>query len=222
MKGRKRIVLLGGPGVGKGTQALRLATRLQIPQISTGDMLRAAIAAGTPLGLDAKQIMDKGQLVSDQIINRLVIERLAMPDCQAGFLLDGFPRTINQAQALEQDGIAIDYVIELAVADDEIVRRITGRRTHPESGRVYHVLYNPPKQTDKDDITGEPLVLRDDDREEIIRKRLEVYKRQTQPLVAYYQERAAHLAPGAPQFQRIDGDGSVDDIFNKICLILAD
>jgi adenylate kinase len=216
MKGRKRIILLGGPGVGKGTQAERLTNSLHIPQISTGDMLRTAIAARTPLGLDAKQIMDKGQLVSDDIINRLVIERLAQPDCAAGFLLDGFPRTINQAETLEQAGISIDYVIELCVDDDEIVKRITGRRTHLASGRVYHVEYNPPKQAGIDDLTGEPLVLREDDREEIIRKRLDVYKQQTQPLVAYYQGRSV------PEFHRINGEGGVETIFQKICAVLAD
>ncbi len=221
MKGRKRIVLLGGPGVGKGTQALKLANALKIPQISTGDMLRAAIAADSALGKSAKQTMDKGQLVSDELINCLVTERLSEPDCQAGFLLDGFPRTINQAETLEQAGIGLDYVIEIAVADDEIVRRITGRRIHPESGRVYHVLYNPPKQFDKDDVTNEPLVQRDDDREEIIRERLEVYRQQTQPLVSYYQQRALQQALSAPEFHRVEGNGSVEDIFNKIHAIIA-
>jgi adenylate kinase len=184
-------------------------------------MLRAAIAAGTPLGLDAKKIMDKGQLVSDEIINHLVTARLHEPDCAAGFLLDGFPRTINQAAALEKSGIGIDYVIELAAADDEIVRRITGRRTHPASGRVYHVEYNPPKISDTDDVSGEPLVLRDDDREEIIRERLEVYRRQTQPLVAYYQQRAEPQIPEALHFYRVEGNGSVEDIFQKICHLVA-
>ena len=178
-----RLMLLGGPGAGKGTQALRLTKHFQIPQISTGDMLRAAIVAGSALGLSAKKIMDSGQLVSDDIIIGLVKERLKQGDCRNGFLLDGFPRTIPQAQALREAGIDIDYVIEIAVDDNEIVKRISGRRIHKASGRVYHIYYHPPKQEGLDDETGEPLILRDDDREEIVRKRLDVYHEQTEPLV---------------------------------------
>jgi adenylate kinase len=221
MTGRLRIVLLGGPGVGKGTQASRLSQCAHIPQISTGDMLRAAIAAGTQLGKDAKHIMDKGQLVSDEIINAIVAERLLKADCQPGFLLDGFPRTINQAKALEDSGIDIDHVIELVLPDDEIVKRITGRRTHPASGRVYHVHYNPPKVPDVDDITGESLVLREDDREAIIRKRLDVYRQQTQPLVAFYQTQAHDpQTPATFKYHRVEADGDVDTVFKHLCRIL--
>ena len=209
-----RIILLGGPGAGKGTQALRLTKRFHIPQISTGDMLRSAIVAGSPLGLNAKRIMDAGQLVSDDIIIALVKERLSQPDCQRGFLLDGFPRTIPQAEALKTAHIDIDYVMEIAVDDDEIVKRISGRRIHPASGRVYHVDSHPPKQTGIDDETGEPLILRDDDREEIIRKRLEVYHHQTEPLVAYYQAEARNNP--SLQFCCIKGQGNEDVIYQRI------
>ena len=209
-----RIILLGGPGAGKGTQALRLTKRFHIPQISTGDMLRSAIVAGSPLGLNAKRIMDAGQLVSDDIIIALVKERLSQPDCQRGFLLDGFPRTIPQAEALKTAHIDIDSVMEIAVDDDEIVKRISGRRIHPASGRVYHVDAHPPKQTGIDDETGEPLILRDDDREEIIRKRLEVYHHQTEPLVAYYQAEARNNP--SLQFCCIKGQGNEDVIYQRI------
>lgn len=211
-----RMMLLGGPGAGKGTQAARLTAYFNIPQISTGDMLRAAVAEGTPLGLSAKKIMESGELVSDDIIIALVKERLSQEDCQHGFLLDGFPRTIAQAQALKDAHIALDHVVEIAVNDEEIVRRITGRRIHPASGRVYHVAYHPPKVEGCDDITGEPLILRDDDREEIIRNRLQVYHQQTSPLIAYYQTWLEEDKAHAPHFHRIEGIGDVDAIFQEI------
>jgi adenylate kinase len=211
-----RIVLLGGPGAGKGTQALRLMKQFNIPQISTGDMLRAAIVAGSALGLSAKKIMDSGQLVSDDIMIGLVQERLAQEDCRQGFLLDGFPRTIPQAQALKQAGIKLDYVIEIAVDDEEIVQRISGRRIHPGSGRVYHIHSHPPKKEGIDDATGEPLVLRDDDQEHIIRKRLTVYHEQTEPLIHYYQTWSTQGDKQAPAFYRVSGKGDVDVIFQKM------
>lgn len=215
-----RLVLLGGPGAGKGTQALRLMKTFDIPQISTGDMLRSAIAAGTELGLSAKKIMDAGQLVSDEIMIGLVQERLKQPDCQRGFLLDGFPRTIPQADALKAAGVDLDHVIEVSVPDEEIIRRISGRRVHLPSGRVYHVAYNPPKKAGFDDETGEALILRDDDREEIIRNRLEVYHNQTEPLVQYYQSWSNTKDERAPAFHRVSGEGSVDTIFQRISSIL--
>ena len=211
-----RLMLLGGPGAGKGTQALRLTKHFNIPQISTGDMLRAAIAAGSQLGLSAKKIMDSGQLVSDEIIIGLVKERLQQDDCRNGFLLDGFPRTIPQAEALKAAHIDIDYVIEIAVDDDEIVTRISGRRTHPASGRVYHIHTHPPKQEGIDDESGDPLILREDDREEIIRKRLDVYHSQTEPLIGYYQEWAESKHAQAPVFRRISGQGSENTIYQRI------
>lgn len=211
-----RMMLLGGPGAGKGTQAGRLTAHFKIPQVSTGDMLRAAVAAGTPLGLSAKKIMESGELVSDDIIIALVKERLLQEDCRQGFLLDGFPRTIAQAQALREAHIPLEHVVEIAVDDQEIIRRITGRRTHPASGRVYHLEYHPPKKEGCDDITGEPLILRDDDREEIIRNRLQVYHQQTSPLIAYYQEWVKEDPVHAPQFHRVEGVGDVDAIFNHI------
>ena len=214
--GLMRLMLLGGPGAGKGTQALRLMKHFNIPQISTGDMLRAAIAAGSELGLSAKKIMDIGQLVSDDIIIALVKERLQQDDCRHGFLLDGFPRTIPQAEALKNASIDIDYVIEVAVDDEEIVKRISGRRIHPGSGRVYHVFTHPPKQSGMDDETGEPLILRDDDREEIIRNRLDVYHKQTEPLIDYYQQWANTKQPSSPLFRRISGMGSQDVIYQRI------
>ncbi len=194
-----RLILLGGPGAGKGTQAFQLAEHFSIPQISTGDMLRAAVAAKTPLGLSAKKIMDAGQLISDNIIIALVQERLRQPDCKRGFLLDGFPRTIPQAEALQDAHIPLDYVIEIAVDDEEIVKRISGRRVHLASGRAYHLEYNPPKQDGLDDITGEGLILREDDREDIIRKRLDVYHTQTEPLISYYKALGT-TAEHAPYF----------------------
>lgn len=214
--GLMRLMLLGGPGAGKGTQALRLTRHFNIPQISTGDMLRAAIAAGSELGLSAKKIMDSGHLVSDDIIIGLVKERLQQDDCRNGFLLDGFPRTIPQAEALKSAEIKVDYVIEIAVDDEEIVQRISGRRIHPASGRVYHIHAHPPKNEDKDDETNEPLILRDDDREEIIRKRLEVYHKQTKPLVDYYQKWSKQQDKNAPIFRQISGQGSEDVIYQRI------
>lgn len=210
-----RLILLGAPGAGKGTQALRLIKYFNIPQISTGDMLRSAIASGSKLGLEAKKIMDAGQLVSDEIIIGLVKERLEHDDCAQGFLLDGFPRTIPQAQALKDAGVPIDHVVDIDVDGEEIVKRISGRRVHVASGRVYHVEYQPPRVADVDDETGEPLIFRDDDREEIIRKRLEVYYMQTKPLIHYYQE-WAKIDPNAPVFHSVSGEGHVDVIFQRI------
>lgn len=216
-----RLMLLGGPGAGKGTQALKLMKTFHIPQISTGDMLRAAIASGSPVGLSAKKIMDEGRLVSDDIMIKLVAERLQQEDCKSGFLLDGFPRTIPQAQALRDAHIQLDHVIEIAVEDEEIVRRISGRRVHPASGRVYHVAYHPPKQEGLDDETQEPLVLREDDREEIIRKRLQVYYEKTEPLIDYYQSWADSGDARAPQFHRVSGAGDVEDIFQRLLAALG-
>lgn len=199
-----RIILLGPPGAGKGTQAQLITKRYNIPQISTGDMLRAAIREGTELGLKAKEVMDNGGLVSDELIIGLVKERIAQPDCANGCIFDGFPRTIPQAEALEKEGIQIDHVIEIAVDDEEIVKRLSGRRQHPASGRVYHVVYNPPKVEGKDDETGEDLVQRDDDKEETIRKRLVAYHKDTAQLVGFYQERAKSGA-NAPLYNQLDG-----------------
>lgn len=204
-----RIILLGAPGAGKGTQAQFIMQKYGIPQISTGDMLRAAIKAGTPLGLAAKEVMDAGKLVSDDIIIGLVKERIAQDDCAKGFLLDGFPRTIPQADAMKDAGIDIDMVIEVNVPDEEIITRLSGRRVHPGSGRVYHVKYNPPKQEGVDDETGEPLVLRDDDKEETIRHRLAVYHEQTAPLISYYE---AETEAGRTQYLRVDGTKPVADV----------
>ena len=211
-----RLMLLGGPGAGKGTQALKLMKTFHIPQISTGDMLRSAVASGSQIGLDVKKVMDEGRLVSDDIMIKLVAERLQQEDCKAGFLLDGFPRTIPQAQALKDAQIQLDHVIEIAVDDEEIVRRISGRRVHPASGRVYHVLTHPPKQADLDDETQEPLVLREDDREEIIRKRLQVYQEKTAPLIDYYQTWANSADSIAPKFHQISGEGEVEEIYARI------
>jgi adenylate kinase len=207
-----RLILLGPPGAGKGTQAAFICQRFGIPQISTGDMLRAAVKAGTPLGLAAKQVMDAGQLVSDDIIIGLVKERIAQPDCAGGFLFDGFPRTIPQAEALKAAGVRLDAVLEIDVPDAAIVERMSGRRVHPASGRTYHVKFNPPKVAGKDDATGEDLIQRDDDKEETVRKRLEVYHAQTRPLVDYYSRWAATGDAQAPRYRRIDGLGSVDEI----------
>lgn len=211
-----RLILLGGPGAGKGTQATFITERFGIPQISTGDMLRAAVKAGTPLGKQAKEVMDAGGLVSDDIIVGLVKERIQQPDCEAGFLFDGFPRTIPQAEALKQEGIRIDYVVEIEVDDEEIIKRMSGRRVHLPSGRTYHVMFNPPKVEGKDDVTGEPLVQRDDDKEETVRTRLSVYHEQTEPLVDYYSKWAASGDEFAPQYVRIDGIGSVEEIRDRI------
>lgn len=215
-----RLMLLGGPGAGKGTQAARLIERFKIPQISTGDMLRAAIAQGTPLGLSAKKIMETGGLVSDDIIIGLVKERLKAPDCKNGFLFDGFPRTLVQADALKHAGIDLDHVIEIAVADDEIIKRISGRRIHQPSGRVYHIINQPPKTPGLDDVTCEPLIQREDDKEETVRRRLEVYHSQTAPLINYYKKWATEGTNGAPQFHTVAGTGSVDQIFDKIVAVL--
>ncbi len=211
-----RVILLGAPGAGKGTQAQFIKEQFGIPQISTGDMLRAAVKAGTPLGLEAKKVMDAGGLVSDDIILGLVKERIAESDCAAGFLFDGFPRTIPQAQALVEQGVDIDYVVEIDVDDEEIIERLSGRRVHPASGRVYHIKYNPPKEDGKDDETGEELVQRDDDQEETVRKRLEVYQAQTRPLVDFYQELADKGEANAPRYLRVAGVGSVDDIRDRV------
>lgn len=204
-----RIILLGAPGAGKGTQAQFLMQKFGIPQISTGDMLRAAIKEGTPLGLEAKKVMDEGKLVSDQIIIGLVKERIAKPDCENGFLLDGFPRTIPQADAMKENEINVDYVIEFQVEDEIIVERMAGRRVHSNSGRVYHIVNNPPKQEGIDDVTGEPLMVRDDDKEDTVRKRLSVYHEQTKPLVGYYQNEAK---ANNTKFLSIDGTQSVDAV----------
>jgi adenylate kinase len=216
-----RLILLGPPGAGKGTQANYVKERFGIPQISTGDMLRAAVKAGTPLGLQAKKIMDEGGLVSDEIILGLVRDRLSQPDCVKGFLFDGFPRTIPQAEAMRQQGVAIDYVVEIVVDDGEIIRRMSGRRVHLASGRTYHVLYNPPKVAGKDDVTGEDLIQRDDDREETVRKRLEVYHAQTELLVGFYSKLAESGDPAAPKYVSVDGVGSVDGIRDRIFAALA-
>jgi adenylate kinase len=215
-----RLILLGAPGAGKGTQARYITEQFDIPQISTGDMLRAAVKAGTPLGLEAKKIMDEGNLVSDEIIIGLVKERIAEPDCANGFLFDGFPRTIPQAEALKADGIDIDYVVEIDVEDEEIIKRMSGRRVHPESGRTYHVTYNPPKEPGKDDVTGEALVQREDDKEETVRKRLEVYHDQTRPLVDYYSQWAETGDSNAPAYVRVPGVGGVEDIRRRIAAAL--
>lgn len=211
-----RLILLGGPGAGKGTQANYIKEKYNIPQISTGDMLRAAVKAGTPLGLAAKKIMDEGGLVSDDIIIGLVKDRIQEADCANGFLFDGFPRTIPQAEAMKAEGVEIDYVVEIVVDDEEIIKRMSGRRVHLASGRTYHVMYNPPKQEGKDDETGEALIQRDDDKEETVRKRLEIYHAQTQPLVAYYLAGAAGGKGQAPKNVRIDGIGDVSVIRGRI------
>jgi adenylate kinase len=210
-----RLILLGPPGAGKGTQAQYIREKFGIPQISTGDMLRAAVKAGTPLGRAAKQVMDAGQLVSDDIIIGLVQERLREPDCQRGYLFDGFPRTIPQADALKGAGVALDHVLEIDVPDDEIITRMTGRRVHPGSGRVYHLKFNPPRAEGKDDVTGEPLIQRDDDKPETVKKRLEVYRKQTRPLVDYYKR------DGAAKYHHISGMGSVDEVTRRALTALS-
>ncbi|TXI98142.1 MAG: adenylate kinase [Aquabacterium sp.] len=207
-----RLILLGAPGAGKGTQAAFLCQKFGIPQISTGDMLRAAVKAGTELGLAAKKVMDAGGLVSDDIIIGLVKERIQQADCANGFLFDGFPRTIPQAEAMKVAGVKIDYVLEIDVPDSAIIERMSGRRVHVASGRTYHVVFNPPKVAGKDDVTGEELIQRDDDQEEAVRKRLAVYHQQTRPLVDYYGQWAATGDAEAPQYRKIEGLGSVDDI----------
>lgn len=216
-----RLILLGPPGAGKGTQAAFITERYGIPQISTGDMLRAAIKAGTPFGAAAKQAMDAGRLVADDVIIGMVKERLARPDCAKGYLFDGFPRTLPQADALKDAAVAIDVVLEIDVPDEEIVRRMDGRRVHLASGRTYHVAFNPPKAPDRDDVTGEPLVQRDDDKAATVRKRLEVYRNQTRPLIDYYTAWAATGDPRAPKYARVSGTGSVEEIRARCFAALA-
>ncbi len=216
-----RLILLGAPGAGKGTQATFIREKYGIPQISTGDMLRAAVSAGTPLGLEAKKVMDAGGLVSDDLIINLVKERLKQPDCKAGYLFDGFPRTLGQAEALKDAGIALDYVVEIDVPDEMIVSRMSGRRVHPASGRTYHISFNPPKQEGKDDVTGEALIVRDDDKEETVKKRLAVYHEQTKVLVDYYGKWAASGASDAPRFRQLSGVGSIDDITANLLKALS-
>ncbi len=211
-----RVILLGGPGAGKGTQANYIKERYNIPQISTGDMLRAAVKAGTPLGVEAKKVMDSGGLVSDDIILGLVDERIKDPDCANGYLFDGFPRTLAQADALKDKGVKIDAVVEIDVDDNEIIKRMSGRRVHLASGRTYHVVFNPPKEEGKDDETGEPLIQRDDDKEETVRERLSVYHNQTEPLIDYYSKWAASAEAGAPKYVKINGIGKVDAIRDAI------
>jgi adenylate kinase len=216
-----RLILLGAPGAGKGTQATFICQKFGIPQISTGDMLRAAVKAGTPLGLAAKKVMDSGALVSDEIIIGLVKERIAQPDCAKGFLFDGFPRTIPQADAMKAAGVKLDYVLEIDVPPQAIVERMSGRRSHPASGRTYHVKFNPPKVEGRDDVTGEPLIQRDDDREETVKKRLEVYEAQTRPLVEYYSSWAKADPAHAPKYRAINGTGTVEEITTRALQALS-
>jgi adenylate kinase len=216
------IILLGAPGAGKGTQAQLIAKNFSIPQISTGDMLRCAVKENNPLGLVAKKIMDVGGLVSDEIIIQLVHNRIQKPDCAKGFLLDGFPRTIPQAEAIQSLGIQIDHIIEIDVSDEEIIKRLSGRRIHPRSGRVYHVLYKPPKVDSLDDLTGEPLVQRDDDVEDTIRMRLKVYRDQTCPLIAFYKKLSETSKSGKPIFSRVSGEQRVEGVYYHIDEILRE
>ncbi len=215
-----RLILLGAPGAGKGTQASFICKQFEIPQISTGDMLRAAVKAGTPLGVEAKKVMDSGGLVSDDIIIGLVRERITQTDCNGGFLFDGFPRTIRQADAMKEAGVALDVVLEIDVPEDAIIDRMSGRRVHPASGRSYHVKFNPPKVDGVDDVSGEPLIQRDDDKEATVRKRLQVYQSQTRPLVDYYSQWAANGNAGAPRYERISGTGSVEEITSRVMAAL--
>jgi adenylate kinase len=216
-----RLILLGAPGAGKGTQANFIKEKYNIPQISTGDMLRAAIKAGTEMGLAAKKVMDAGQLVSDDIIIGLVKDRLQEADCANGYLFDGFPRTIAQADAMKDAGVKVDYVLEIAVPDESIIERMDGRRCHPGSGRVYHVKFNPPKAEGKDDVTGEPLVQRDDDRAETVKKRLDVYHNQTEVLLGYYNQWAESGQAGAPKYRKIEGVGPVEEIRDRAFAALS-
>ena len=216
-----RLILLGAPGAGKGTQAAFICKRFAIPQISTGDMLRAAVKAGTPLGQAAKKVMDSGALVSDEIILGLVRERIAQPDCANGFLFDGFPRTIVQAEAMKDAGVKLDFVLEIDVPDSAIIERMSGRRVHVASGRTYHIRFNPPKSAGLDDVTGEPLIQRVDDEEETVRKRLAVYAAQTRPLVEYYMQWARTGDPDAPAYRRIEGTGTVEEITARALAALA-
>jgi adenylate kinase len=216
-----KLILLGAPGAGKGTQATFICQKYGIPQISTGDMLRAAVKAGTPLGIEAKKVMDAGGLVSDELIINLVKDRIAQSDCAKGFLFDGFPRTIPQAEAMKAAGVKLDYVLEIDVPFEAIIERMSGRRSHPASGRTYHVKFNPPKVEGQDDVTGEPLVQRDDDKEETVKKRLDVYSSQTRPLVDYYSGWAKQDPAAAPKYRAISGMGSVDDITTRAFEALA-
>ncbi len=216
-----RIILLGAPGAGKGTQAQYLTSHYSIPQISTGDMLRAAVKAGTPLGIEAKKVMDAGGLVSDEIIIGLVKERVAEKDCENGYLLDGFPRTIPQADAMKENNIDVDFVVEIDVDDSEIVNRMAGRRVHPASGRTYHIQYNPPKVEDKDDVTGDDLVQREDDQEATVKQRLAVYHEQTKPLMDYYSSWAASGEDKAPAYVKVAGVGSLESIRDNILKALS-
>jgi adenylate kinase len=216
-----RLILLGPPGAGKGTQSAFICERYGIPQISTGDMLRAAVKAGTPLGRAVQTVIDKGRLVADDAIIALVRERLGQPDCAGGYLLDGFPRTIAQAEAMKSAQVGIDHVLEIDVPAEEIVLRMSGRRVHPASGRSYHVRFNPPKMPDRDDVTGEPLVQREDDREDTVRQRLEVYRRQTRPLVDYFLRWADSGDARAPRYHRISGLGSVEEIKARAFAVLG-
>ncbi len=216
-----RLILLGAPGAGKGTQATFICQKYGIPQISTGDMLRAAVKAGTPLGLQAKAVMDAGALVSDDLIINLVKERIAQPDCASGFLFDGFPRTIPQADAMKAAGVKIDYVLEIDVPFSDIIERMSGRRSHPASGRTYHVKFNPPKVEGKDDVTGEDLIQREDDKEETVGKRLDVYSQQTRPLVDYYSAWAKADPAAAPKYRAISGTGPVEEITQRAFAALS-
>lgn len=216
-----RLILLGAPGAGKGTQATFICQKYGIPQISTGDMLRAAVKAGTPLGLEAKSVMASGGLVSDDLIINLVKERIAQADCASGFLFDGFPRTIPQADAMKAAGVPLDYVLDIDVPFSLIIDRMSGRRSHPASGRTYHVTFNPPKEEGKDDVTGEPLIQRDDDKEETVKKRLDVYSAQTRPLVDYYSQWASQDPANAPKYRAISGTGTVEEITARAFEALA-
>ncbi len=216
-----KIILLGPPGAGKGTQANYIKDEFGIPQISTGDMLRAAVSAGTPLGLEAKNVMDAGELVSDELILDLVKERITEDDCKKGYLFDGFPRTIAQAEGMREAGISVEYIVELQIDDEEIIKRMSGRRIHPTSGRTYHILFNPPKVENIDDITGEPLVQRDDDKEETVRKRLQVYHSQTSLLIEYYSQSAANKVENAPVYLQINGFGDVQEVKDSILNALS-
>jgi adenylate kinase len=216
-----RLILLGGPGAGKGTQATFITQKYAIPQISTGDMLRAAVKAGTPLGIAAKQVMDRGDLVSDDIIIGLVKERIKAPDCANGFLFDGFPRTIPQAEAMKTSGVQLEHVVDVSVADAVIIERMSGRRCHLPSGRTYHLKYNPPKSDMKDDVTGEALVQREDDKEETVRKRLAIYHEQTEPLIGYYEKWSKTGDRKAPKYHRVDGLGKVEEVRDRIFAALG-
>ena len=216
-----KLILLGAPGAGKGTQATFICQQYGIPQISTGDMLRAAVKAGTPLGLEAEKVMKSGALVSDDLIINLVKERIAQSDCANGFLFDGYPRTLPQADAIKAAGIKLDYVLEIDVPFEAIIERMSGRRSHAPSGRTYHVKFNPPKVAGMDDVTGEPLIQREDDKEETVKKRLDVYSAQTRPLVAYYSEWAKAAPSEAPQYRKISGTGSVEEITARAFAALA-